>query len=144
MNSSESPSTGVVSAFSMSSVHRAVTVIGKSDTFAICTPHNNHNKSLLSLLLWGVWYIKTLFALTSENLRAKLACIFKYITDPKLFASQAVQKRASLFDNGVQFELRNCLNGDVMRDEFYLLLSGGMIQFFRSEQPWCKQALYQK
>lgn len=79
-------------------------------------------------------YIKILFALMSENLREKLAWIFKYITYPELFASHAVQikKGFSLFDNGVQSELCNCLNGEVMRAQFYLLLSGGMIQFFRS------------
>lgn len=89
---------GVVSAYSVSSLHGAVTVIGKYNTFAICAVHNNHNRSLLINLvsLSGERYIKILFALTSENLRAKLAHIFKYITDPGLFASQSVHKRASL------------------------------------------------
>lgn len=123
---------GVVSAFTMSAVHCAVTVIGKSDTFAICTAHNSHNKSLLSLLPWGVWYIKTLFALTSENLRAKLVCILNTSQIRSSLRVRPSKKSLSLFDNGVQFELCNCLNGEVMRAEFYLLLSGGMIQFFRS------------
>lgn len=38
---------GVVSAFSMSSIYCAVTVIGKSETSAICALHNNHSKRLL-------------------------------------------------------------------------------------------------
>lgn len=43
----------------------------------------------------------------------------KYITDPELFVSQAVQKCFFLFDNGVEFELCNCLNGEVMNSTCY-------------------------
>lgn len=52
----------------MSSSHRAVTVIGKFDAFALCAVHNNHNKSVLInavprecdiLRLFAFWLLKT-------------------------------------------------------------------------------------
>lgn len=52
----------------MSSSHRAVTVIGKFDAFALSAVHNNHNKSVLInavprecdiLRLFSLWLLKT-------------------------------------------------------------------------------------
>ncbi|KAM3599741.1 uncharacterized protein V6R79_010641 [Siganus canaliculatus] len=77
---------------------------------------------------------KTLYFLSCCGERGRVLWIQIYRCPVQVsLISKAVQKEPpSLFDNGVEFELRNCLNAGVMKAVFSSLPSGGMIQFFRS------------
>lgn len=107
-----------VSACSVSSAHCEVTVIRKFNTFSICAVHNNHNKGLnnqlSSYMICLDWNLALHGFLNASQIQRAL----------RVRRSQKKPKKGP-FDNGVQSELCNCLNSEVMKAEFYLLLSRG-------------------
>lgn len=107
--------------FSMSSEHRAVTVIRTFDSLQSVPFKTTITKVLISEVY--------LYVLTSENLCGQHALLIIIIIihhrSTDLCKPDVPKKRLSVHLIMVfQFELCNCLNGEVMIAEFPLLLSG--------------------